>query len=61
MDGYKYRGREEAKERIFLLRETKCLTRFVSAEPLLGHITTDISKGIDWVIVGGESGRTRDR
>jgi len=45
-----------ARQRIFLLRETKCTTRFVSAEPLLGHITTDISKGIDWVIVGGESG-----
>lgn len=32
-------------------------TRFISVEPLLGPILNLPLKGIDWVIVGGESGR----
>lgn len=39
------------------LRETTAAVRFVSAEPLLGYIDADLT-GIDWVIVGGESGRS---
>jgi protein gp37 len=37
------------------LRQTPAAVRFFSAEPLLGPIVTDLT-GIDWVIVGGESG-----
>jgi protein gp37 len=38
------------------LRAVPAAVRFVSAEPLLGPIEVDLD-GIDWVIVGGESGR----
>lgn len=37
------------------LREVPAAIRFVSAEPLLGPLTLDLG-GIDWLIVGGESG-----
>ena len=43
-------------DRIDLLRECGAATKFLSLEPLLGplpHLNLD---GIDWVIVGGESG-----
>ena len=39
-----------------MLRETPAATRFLSLEPLLGPIGTGILRGMDWVIVGGESG-----
>lgn len=42
--------------RIDELREVKCSTRFISFEPLLGPIEDIDLKGIDWAIVGGESG-----
>jgi protein gp37 len=42
-------------ERIPLLLQTPAAVRFISAEPLLGPLTLDLN-GIDWVIVGGESG-----
>jgi protein gp37 len=38
------------------LRQVPAVVRFVSAEPLLGPLTIDLSSGIHWVIVGGESG-----
>ena len=38
------------------LRQTHAKTRFVSFEPLLGSIGPVDLDGIDWVIVGGESG-----
>lgn len=38
------------------LRETKAQVKFLSMEPLLGPITELDLSGIDWVIVGGESG-----
>jgi protein gp37 len=47
---------EEVQWRIDYLRETHARTKFLSLEPLLGplpHLNLD---GIDWVIVGGESG-----
>lgn len=47
---------KRAQERIDILRDTQCHVRFVSAEPLIGEITTNIASGVDWVIVGGESG-----
>ena len=41
--------------RIVHLREIPAAIRFLSCEPLLGPLHLDLS-GIDWVIVGGESG-----
>jgi protein gp37 len=42
--------------RIDHLRKTGAKTRFLSIEPLLGPIANLDLAGIDWVIVGGESG-----
>jgi protein gp37 len=42
--------------RISNLRETDAATKFVSFEPLLGPIPNIDLEGVDWVIVGGESG-----
>ncbi len=38
------------------LRKTKAAVKFLSVEPLLGPISKLNLKGLDWVIVGGESG-----
>lgn len=45
---YKFRAR--------MLVEAPAVSRFLSVEPLLGSIDFGLG-GIDWVIVGGESGR----
>jgi protein gp37 len=42
--------------RIQQLKETGARVKFVSFEPLLGLIPSIDLDGIDWVIVGGESG-----
>jgi len=42
--------------RVDLLRSVPASVRFISAEPLLGPLTTLDFQGIDWLIVGGESG-----
>lgn len=42
--------------RLDVLRDTPAAVRFVSAEPLLGPLPSLDLTGIDWVIVGGESG-----
>ncbi|RPE08679.1 phage Gp37/Gp68 family protein [Chitinophaga lutea] len=44
-------------ERVNDLRKTKARIKFLSCEPLIGPIPKINLKGIDWVIVGGESGR----
>lgn len=44
--------------RIDNLRKTSARVKFLSCEPLLGPLHNLNLKGIDWVIVGGESGRT---
>ncbi len=44
--------------RIDLLRETGAKVKFLSCEPLLSDLPNMNLKNIDWVIVGGESGRT---
>jgi len=44
-------------DRIDRLREVCCSVRFVSFEPLLGKIADVDLSGIDWAIIGGESGR----
>jgi protein gp37 len=49
---------EKTMNRIDLLRQTKARTKFLSCEPLLGPLPNLDLTGIDWVIVGGESGRT---
>jgi protein gp37 len=43
-------------ERIDHLRQTDAVIKFLSLEPLLGPIPNIDLAGIDWVIVGGESG-----
>jgi protein gp37 len=42
--------------RIEHLKETSAFVKFLSLEPLLGPLPNLHLKGIDWVIVGGESG-----
>jgi len=42
--------------RIEHLRQTRACIKFLSLEPLLGPLPTLDLHGIDWVIVGGESG-----
>ena len=42
--------------RIDHLRKTDAVTKFLSLEPLLGPLSGLNLNGIDWVIVGGESG-----
>lgn len=39
------------------LRNTGALTKFISAEPLIGPLPNMNLKNIHWVIVGGESGK----
>ncbi len=43
-------------DRIEDLRQTSAAVKFISFEPLLGPIPDVDLSGIDWVIVGGESG-----
>lgn len=48
---------ERVTERINFLRNTNAKTKFLSCEPLIGPLMNLNLTGIDWVIVGGESGR----
>lgn len=43
--------------RISDLRKSDARVKFLSCEPLIGPLPSMNLKGIDWVIVGGESGR----
>ncbi len=47
---------DEFTYRIDCLKQTDAYIKFVSFEPLLGPISDLDLEGIDWVIVGGESG-----
>jgi len=47
---------QDATERIDFLRLTGATVKFLSMEPLIGPIENLNVSGIDWVIVGGESG-----
>src|SRR2546423_2249835 len=47
---------QDYKFRIDHLRETQAHVKFISLEPLLGPLSNLNLQGIDWVIVGGESG-----
>jgi protein gp37 len=44
-------------DRIDFLRETNAKVKFLSCEPLIGPLMNMNLENIDWVIVGGESGR----
>lgn len=48
---------ERVTERIDFLRKTNAKIKFLSCEPLIGSLMNLNLTGIDWVIVGGESGR----
>lgn len=62
--GVSVEDQRRADERIPILLETQAAVRFLSCEPLLGSVrispemlrTYESDNGIDWVIVGGESG-----
>ena len=45
-------------DRIDFLRKTNAKVKFLSCEPLIGPLPKMNLKKIDWIIVGGESGRT---
>ncbi len=47
---------DDYQHRIDDLRQTGAHIKFLSLEPLLGPLPTLNLRGIDWVIVGGESG-----
>jgi protein gp37 len=48
---------QKVVDRIDFLRQTNARVKFLSCEPLIGALPNMNLKGIDWVIVGGESGR----
>ena len=47
---------EQATSRITHLQTASATIRFLSVEPLIGPVGELSLEGIDWVIVGGESG-----
>ena len=47
---------ERCMRRLERLKETRAQLKFLSLEPLLGPLPSLRLQGIDWVIVGGESG-----
>lgn len=48
---------ENVLERVDYLKQTDAKTKFLSLEPLIAPLPNLNVSGIDWVIVGGESGR----
>lgn len=48
---------QKVMHRIDDLRQTSARVKFLSCEPLIGPLPNMSLEGIDWVIVGGESGR----
>lgn len=53
--GVSVENQQYADERTELLRRTPAALRFISYEPALSAVNFDLT-GIDWLIVGGESG-----
>lgn len=47
---------KKARDRIQYLKQLNAIVKFISCEPLLEDIGSLLLIGIDWVIVGGESG-----
>lgn len=54
--GVTVENRKDGLPRIERLRRLKAHIKFISVEPLLENLGNINLKGIDWVIVGGESG-----
>jgi protein gp37 len=54
--GVSVENRQDGLPRIDALRETPAALRFLSIEPLLEDLGPLDLRGMDWVIVGGESG-----
>jgi protein gp37 len=54
--GVSVEDRKYGLPRIDILREVPAAVRFLSVEPLLEDLGSFDLRGIDWVIVGGESG-----
>lgn len=54
--GVSCEDQQTADERILLLRQTPAAIHFLSLEPLLEDLGELNLDGVDWVIVGGESG-----
>lgn len=54
--GVSVENRKHGLPRIDLLRSTPAAMKFLSVEPLLEHLGPLNLEGINWVIVGGESG-----
>ena len=54
--GVSVENRQHGLPRIDLLRDSPAQVRFFRIEPLLEHLGPINLKGINWVIVGGESG-----
>ena len=48
-------NKDTYKKRIDVLRTVRARVRWISAEPLLGPLELGDTKGLDWVVVGGES------
>lgn len=49
---------DKVRNRIGFLRQTNARVKFLSLEPLIGPLHNLNLQNIDWVIVGGESGRS---
>src|SRR5260370_38137185 len=54
--GVSVENRKHGLPRIEHLRQAPAVTRFLSVEPLLEDLGVINLNGIDWMIVGGESG-----
>ena len=55
--GVSVESKKHGLPRIDILRSVDCKIRFLSCEPLLEDLGDFSLRGIDWVIVGGESGK----
>ena len=55
--GVSVEDQDTADERIPLLAQAPAHVRWISAEPLLGPVTLPLIEDLDWVVVGGESGK----
>jgi len=54
--GASVENQKRADERIPILLQIPAAVRFVSIEPMLGPLEISAFPGLDWVIVGGETG-----
>jgi len=52
---------EQRAYRMDHLRETDAAVKWVSFEPLVGEVTSLNFEGLDWLVIGGESGPAKDR